>query len=81
MSLTPRSQRIALQVWAYCEPRGWDCTHAEVAEGIGESVPSVRAVCQHKKWSHRLRVTEADDYRHRTVGYVERQLGDLNQWS
>lgn len=53
--MTPRAMRISLQIWAYCDPRGWDCSVKEIAEEIGESWQTVKTVCQHRGWLLRLR--------------------------
>lgn len=53
--MTPRAMRISLQIWAYCDPRGWDCSVKEIAEEIGESWRTVKMVCQHHGWMRRLR--------------------------
>ena len=50
----PRTAALAYRIWAYCTPRGWNCTAREVAEELGERMHVVRQVCIHKKWNERL---------------------------
>ena len=53
--MTPRAMRISLQIWAYCDPRGWDCSVKEIAEEIGENWQTVNVICRHRGWLRRLR--------------------------
>ena len=53
--MTPRTEAIAYRIWAYCEPRGWDCTLTEIAYELNESVNRIRAVCQQRGWLYRVR--------------------------
>ena len=50
----PRTAALAYRIWAYCAPRGWNCTVGEVAEELGERMHVVRQVCIQKKWNERL---------------------------
>ena len=50
----PRAAALAYRIWAYCTPRGWNCTVREVADDLGESVWTVKKVVQDKKWHDRL---------------------------
>jgi len=63
--MTPRGHAIAFRIWQYCQPLGWDCTLAEVADAIDVTLPTVRAVIKRKNWGGRLRVTRTH---HRGAG-------------
>ncbi len=56
--MTPRGHAIAFRVWQYCQPLGWDCTLAEVADALDEPFATVRAVIGVKNWGGRLRMTK-----------------------
>ena len=58
--MTPRGHTIAYQIWAYANPRGWDCTIAECAEAIGVKSQSVGSVANWKGWIDRFRVGRND---------------------
>jgi len=58
MTLSPRSEALALRIYNHCVPLEWDCTHADVADALGVSVGRVRSVCKVKGWNQRLRVTK-----------------------
>lgn len=60
--MTPRSQALAFRIWAYCEPRGWDCTLTEVADALDESINRVRGVCQWRGWTERMRSQHTFNY-------------------
>lgn len=55
--MNPRVEAIAFRIWQHAEPLGWNCTHTEVAEAIGESFGAVRNICKVKGWNTRFRVT------------------------
>lgn len=57
MKLSPKSEALAYRIWAYCEPRGWNVTVAEIAEGIETPQTRVQSVVGHKGWAGRLRAT------------------------
>jgi hypothetical protein len=57
MTLSPRSEALALRIYNHCVPLEWDCTHADVADALGEDVRRVGNVCRNKGWNQRLRVT------------------------
>lgn len=56
--MTPRGHAIAFRIWQYCQPLGWDCTLAEVADALDEPLATVRAVIKLKNWGGRLRMTK-----------------------
>lgn len=53
--MTPRTMAIAYRIWVYASAREWNCSAAEIAEGIGESWKRVNMICRNKGWSSRLR--------------------------
>jgi len=57
MTLSPRSEALALRIYNHCVPLEWDCTHADVADALGVGVRQVGTVCKVKGWNQRLRVT------------------------
>ena len=57
MTLSPRSEALALRIYNHCVPLEWDCTHADVADALGVGVRLVVAVCRDKGWNQRLRVS------------------------
>lgn len=69
--MTPRAMRISLQIWAYCDPRGWDCTVKEIGEEIGESWQMVVSVCHRKGWTRRLRVETPSGTRSEAYYYTQ----------
>jgi len=85
--MTPRGHAIAFRIWQYCQPRGWDCTLADVADALDEPFATVRAVIKLKNWGGRLRMTKThyhgsggNDYALRVdvvlLGSGQRTIGD-----
>ncbi|NDK37097.1 hypothetical protein [Rhodovulum sulfidophilum] len=66
--MTVHSQAIAFLIWRHAEPRGWDCTVAEIAEVIGVHPVAVGRVCRQMGWRNRLRTTAMDRFAHRDFG-------------
>jgi hypothetical protein len=60
--VSPRSQRIAFQIWRYAHPLGWDVTVGEVADALRLSYQSVGRIAAHKGWSTRFRSTVQDHF-------------------
>jgi len=58
--MTPKSEALAFRVWAYAAPRGWDCTHKEVAEALDASPYTIGNISRWKGWSGRFRITDAN---------------------
>lgn len=52
---SPRTEAVAYRIWGYAEPLGWNCTSAQIAEGIGEPIGAVRKVIGLKGWANRVR--------------------------
>lgn len=58
--MNARVEALAFRIWAYAQPKGWDCLMKDVAEALGVSLANVRAVSTVKDWSGRFRVAKAD---------------------
>lgn len=59
--MTPRTMALRYRIWAYASPRGWDCTLAEVADALGETIPKVNATSIRAGWASRFRVMTQDN--------------------
>lgn len=60
--MSPSSEAIAFRIWAFAAPIGWDATMQEVAEHLGISEASARAIVQAKGWTARLRKRSRDTW-------------------
>jgi hypothetical protein len=58
---------LAYRIWAYAEPKGWDCTAREIAEALGVSRETVGGICQRKGWTQRLRGYDSQGHRRRVM--------------
>ena len=58
--MTPATQALAYRIWHYCTPRGWNCTHTEVADALGVSQRHVKGAVQSKRWAGRFRSSQLD---------------------
>lgn len=52
--MTPHMEALAYRIWAYANPREWDCSYAEIADGTGISVGMVNHVIMKKNWTGRV---------------------------
>lgn len=52
--MTPHMEALAYRIWAYANPREWDCSYAEIADGTGISVDMVSHVIRAKGWMGRV---------------------------
>ena len=50
-----KQMALAYRIWAYCEPRAWDCTIPEVAEALDTTHARIRSRLQHSGWLDRVR--------------------------
>jgi hypothetical protein len=76
--MTPRAQALAYRIWAFAEPKGWDCTVGEIAEALGVGNRAVSHMAEVKGWAIRLRGRKSGlDYvmGHRPPGFDESILG------
>lgn len=53
--MTAWAQALAFRIWRYADPKGWDCTVAEVAEALDVNVNHLSRVIKMKRWEGRLR--------------------------
>jgi hypothetical protein len=53
-------EALAFRIWAYAQPKGWDCLMSEVATALGVGLGAVRIACTHKGWNSRFRVAKTD---------------------
>lgn len=58
----PKTQALAYRIWAYAQPREWNCTMQELADALGESVMRITIACRVKGWCGRVRT--ATTYAH-----------------
>jgi hypothetical protein len=50
-----RSDAIAFRIWQYANPIGWDCNLSDVAEALGVTTNTARAIAQWRGWLGRFR--------------------------
>lgn len=51
--MTPHMEALAYRIWAYANPREWDCSYAEIADGTGVTVNQIHNVIVQKGWGGR----------------------------
>lgn len=56
-SASPRIAALAYRIWAYANPRGWDCTIREIADALDAPVYSIVATVRTRGWTERLRAS------------------------
>lgn len=82
--MTPKTAALAYQIWAYANPRGWDCTVREVADHLGISAQTVGIVAQHRDWTGRFRSNGSQEERFarrnssRALGMTEGYMTRIN---
>jgi len=52
--MTPHMEALAYRIWAYANPRDWNCSYAEIADGTGISGGMVSRVISDKGWAGRV---------------------------
>lgn len=57
-AMNPKMETLAFRVWAYCTPRGWDCTSVEIAEALDVSTRRVTHIVREKGWANRVRAPD-----------------------
>ena len=77
--MTPRSEALAFRMWAYCEPREWDCTVSEVADALGVTPQRLGHIIREKRWTGRLR-TESRISRFERFTDFGRNVGSFDGW-
>ncbi len=40
--MSPKAMALSYRIWAFAEPKGWDCTAAEIAEVLGAAPADIR---------------------------------------
>jgi hypothetical protein len=50
MQFDPKRAALHFRIWQYGNPRGWDCTAAEIAEELRISPRTVGRICANRKW-------------------------------
>jgi hypothetical protein len=58
-----KQMALAYRIWAYCEPRGWDCTISEIADALGVSSQRAQKRLLHSGWLGRVRLVSHDTCR------------------
>ena len=58
--MTPATEALAFRIWHYCTPRGWNCTHTEVADALGEAQTLVSGAVRAKVRGNRFRASRRD---------------------
>jgi hypothetical protein len=57
----PATHALRYRIWAYADPRGWDCTIPEIAEALDVPMRRVQKIAVDAGWSGRLRgVSDGD---------------------
>lgn len=52
----PKTNAMALRIYGYAQPLGWNCTMGEVAQALGVHVVVVAGVAASFGWTNRFRV-------------------------
>ena len=52
--MTPHMEALAYRIWAYANPREWECSYANIADGTGISEDMVAQVIRAKGWQGRV---------------------------
>ncbi len=53
--MSAQTEALAYKIWAFANPKDWDCTIHEIADVIGESPQRTAGICRVKGWTERLR--------------------------
>lgn len=70
--LIARSNAMAFRIWQFCQPREWQCTYREVAEGTGLSINTITQIARRRGWIGRIAADGHDtEWRH---GNRQRQV-------
>ena len=60
--MSVKTEALAFRIWAFANPKDWDCTIQEISEAVGETPQRIAGVCRVKSWNQRLR-SSGPDYR------------------
>lgn len=81
--MTPHMEALAYRIWAYANPREWDCSYAEIADGTGISIGMVSQVITQKNWGGRVpnhtNITSAHKWQHMHGQNVDPNLLAVDQ--
>lgn len=86
--MTPHMEALAYRIWAYANPREWDCSYAEIADGTGIGYDMVSRVISNKGWAGRVpkgsnasapRATSFAEYNHKKGMNVDPNLLAVDQ--
>jgi len=50
-----RTEALAFRIWAFANPKDWDCTIHDIAAELEETPQRIASVCSRKLWIGRLR--------------------------
>ena len=53
-------ESLAFRIWQFANPKEWDVTYSEVANGIGISYQEVSMIARAKGWEDRFRDTRKE---------------------
>jgi uncharacterized protein YjcR len=68
MTISARTHALRYRIWAYANPKGWDCTIADIADALDVSPNLVRATLQHAGWTQRIRLASQASYERSYLG-------------
>lgn len=54
-----KTEALAFKIWAFANPRAWDCSVNEIAAFLSETPARVGTVCSRKGWINRLRSSKS----------------------
>ena len=57
-----QTEALAFRIWAFANPKDWNCTVQEIAEAVGETPQRTAGVCRVKNWTGRLRSSGPEYY-------------------
>jgi hypothetical protein len=69
--MTPRTEALAYQIWAFARSSGWDVTAWDIAKELGVQVGRVHYVLKQKGWNARTR-SERGECIYASVGFAAR---------
>jgi hypothetical protein len=52
-----KTEAVAFRIWAFANPKAWDCSIYEISDAINEAPQRIAAVCRSKNWNSRLRAS------------------------
>ncbi len=52
-----KTEALAFLIWKIADPLGWDVTIPDIAQQLDKPESQIRAVCNRKGWSSRVRAS------------------------